>query len=892
MEAEPDPDALISLPPNVLRIPCVRIDRVQRAHAGRATVGDWARARLDPGLIEFLEISIAGRSLGAGYEPRYTVPYGLIRTAAGAAVEPAAPGGGTWTIRGADLTFLDKPELHDVLLAEASIIALDARLASFDVSAGTIGRRPLLTGRLRLAATVGGRRADLGDVHHPAVVAPGASEAADHSRVLASIRAPKAIAIGRTADVTLAVANPTETNRTVTVDARVPYGAGLSIESEPSQCVSLGPGGTALLHFHLRADRPDEVNLSRPWTLLFTARAGDIEDTRAVDIAVPDPEPGRVFYVLTEDCETFDGGRKTGDYGDWSVLGNANNFMDPEEYRVQMIAKPARMNEIAEQHGAKWTHFWCVPQRFAAEWAAAQSPTGAWVHLLDDLDDSIRRGSLKHEYAPHVHFGYEPRSALPPQPRLIYDDATDGILPNDYYDPVTNPRHRWHDWDGAARGVAYLKRLGDLATLDSKAGSLFRCHQFLAKRMANRRHSLIARTGSFDFGEGGADQRLSTRAYEANGLLGNSDAYLVESGPLRGNQMFWCCADERRREIPELTDARLVQLAVTHDTDFSRLEPVNRWFGSAWEAAQGPGVRVLMLMTHAMFMKGTPDPFRSLEGGAFDVLDQHLAWVRRRYPDVEFATASEALLEYLDYYSPTPLAYVEPMLSGGSPFQGHCEYPVRLLGRGIRVSLRHPARLRISAPPAFDPSDVARLRVWCDGAAVAVEDGPFQSSARPAIAVELTKRPGQIHLEVQLQPWAIAGFSSLVSDGPAFSDPPEGPRPPLWQIRQPAGRFSMDLVRLLMHPISGHDEPLGHRLHPLGAYPMGIAISAAKAEGGNRIRRLKLRWRHSASLDAVLTPATEHVDEGRLHVRVTDEMGTTIVEGDVWIESRGEGARS
>src|SRR4029077_17461912 len=144
---------------------------------------------------------------------------------------------------------------------------------------------------------------------------------------------------------------------------------------------------------------PHQVNLGRPWEVEISAQAAPLTGGKTdgatnseipggdkdpeipgkiagaiVAIQVPDPNPGRTFYLLTEDCETFDGGLLTGDYPSrgMHIYGNQNNFMDPEDYRVQMILKPARLNQIAERHGARWTHFYAATQRFGAEWAARQ----------------------------------------------------------------------------------------------------------------------------------------------------------------------------------------------------------------------------------------------------------------------------------------------------------------------------------------------------------------------------------------------------------------------------------------------------------------------------------------------------------------------------------------
>ena len=181
---------------------------------------------------------------------------------------------------------------------------------------------------------------------------------------------------------------------------------------------------------------------------------------------------------------------------------------------------------------------------------------------MAEMDAAVRAGSQVHEYCPHIHFDYEPDSSLPPQPRLIYDAATDGILPNDYYHPETNPTHRYHDWDGAARGTPYIRTLGNWSVLDSKAGSLRKSMRHLARLQANRRAPLAARTGSYDFGKAAEDQAVSTQAYEANGLRGNSDVYRPGAAPSPGGQMFWC--RERDRHAADRRLARGAAGAVRH----------------------------------------------------------------------------------------------------------------------------------------------------------------------------------------------------------------------------------------------------------------------------------------------------------------------------------------
>ncbi|HUK15600.1 MAG TPA: hypothetical protein VLW65_04270 [Bryobacteraceae bacterium] len=878
------------------RIPCARIEEVVRREPGKTSVGDRATVRLDAGIVGFLETPLLGTGMpiGAGYQAPFTVPFGIAATAAYALIAPMQTGGVDWTGRDVEIQWSAAAGPADSLVAEAEVTDADERAACFAFSARTGGGRELLTGRLRLRAVRDGKA-----IGSPLSTASSTPEAvrerlAGHV-LLAWVDAPATLQAGRVAPVRAGIFNPTSLEATATAALRLPPGAGLSLEAgDAAISVTVPAHSLREVEWLIRADRPDEVNFRRPWAAEVGTRLEDIEESHTVHISVAGSQPGRVFYVLNEDCETFDGGPLTGNYGASSVLGNANNFMDPEDYRIQMVEKPARMNEIADRHGARWTHFWCVPQRFAADWAAAQSTTGAWPQIAAALDESVRRGSARHEYAPHIHFDYEPDSRHPPQPRLLYDAATDGILPNQYYDPLTNPRHHYHDWDGSARGISYVKELGDLTATDSKAGSLYKCVLYLARQQANRRYPLIARTGGLDFGVAPEDQAISTAAFEANGLRANADSRFVGIGPPpRGNQVYWCDPRDRTREVDRLDAARLAQLADVYETDFADDAAVNRWFAEAVENARGAGVHIVSAMAHAMFLYGAPDPFRSLEGGCFDGLDRHLAWVRAQYPEVEFATASEALVEFLDYYTPALEAYVVPTLCGGNPADGTYEFGVRLLGRGIRVDERHAATVRILAPPLFRACDLERLCV-VGGGALLGEQTAFDPGSRPAVTVSLTRRAEDLRLQIRARREAIPSLAAWFHEA-RFVEPREPDRPPLFQLAMPReGRFSTDVLRLLMNPAAGAGDPLGRRIHPLGVFVMGVALTAALESAGEpkawqpgsrRPLRFRLRWRKAVQpgtdLAADCTQAAEH----QFQFRIQDHVGDLVADGEVTFET-------
>jgi acyl dehydratase len=679
---------------------------------------------------------------------------------------------------------------------------------------------------------------------------------------------PLPLAKGQSVDLPIEISNPADVSIDAEVEIETPYGFGLAVDWKKSEKVRLSPGQSAGVSVRVTALRPDEVNLGRPWPLVCRLRAGAaVLGSDAIALAVADPDPGSIFYVLTEDCETFDGGETTGAYGPAGVLGNRNGFMDPEEYRVQMIAKPDALNAIAEKHGARWTHFWTAPQRFAAVWAAGRSKTGTWDAVVRELDESVRRGSSAHEYAPHIHFDYEPESGLPPQPRLVYDAKTDGILPAEYYDPATNPDHRYHGWDGARKGIAYVRREGDLSDVDSKKGSLRKSVRYLADLSFGGRLSRCTRTGAADFGAAPPDLSASARAAAANGLLANSDAgvYAAKSPLPRGRQVYFCRADDLDAEIEDLRDASLVELrAPDFQLEQGSLEDVNAWFDRRCLESRGPGVRAIVAMTHAMFVKGAPDPFRDTAGGDFDKLDQHLEYVARAHPDVRFATASEAALEFLDYYTPVPRA-VALEARARSADGTLWIHPVRILGKGIPL----PARLTVQAPPHLDAEEIRSLAVLDGGEPM--PDASWKSSPAELASAEFTavRREGYALRVETSRPidHRLCGAAVSAGDAPAplFEEAGDGSdaRPDLLRLEPPEllrgeirgidavkpgdrweWRYPGDLFHLLVHPVAGNAHPLGRRLHPYGRYSEGIAIDAARRVLGPGIRPagFELQW--------------------------------------------------
>jgi hypothetical protein len=139
-------------------------------------------------------------------------------------------------------------------------------------------------------------------------------------------------------------------------------------------------------------------------------------------------------------------------------------------------------------------------------------------------------------------------------------------------------------------------------------------------------------------------------------------------------------------------------------------------------------------------------------------------------------------------------------------------------------------------------------------------------------------------------------------DGGTGDAPDATSPPPLLRVRAPrivAGpphvevAFEPDVLRLLMHPVAGHAEPLGRRAHPLGNAPVGAALTAALVAAGDpdpwrpvvRIVGARLTFYRALSLAAGWTArATVDGPSGRCRFEVAGTGAPLAVAGSVeWV---------
>ena len=525
-----------------------------------------------------------------------------------------------------------------------------------------------------------------GQGQHVLITACGFRYDMDRALVVAPTQKSFSALLGDTIRIEADVQN--RTNRVIkdaVITLLEPYGYGLMATGPVKKVTDLKPDETRRLSWDVKASRPHAVNMGQLWSAGFAVNGMAIQ--AGVEVAVTDPAAGRIFYVMTEDLEAIDSA------GYQVAWGNRSGWLEAEELTVQMAVKAEKLNAIAEQYGARWTHYIAWPLLKAAEWAGEQSERGAWQQAVSRIRQSVRTETSKgHEYALHLHTDYDP--CLPGN-ILSYNKETDGLWAN----------HLRHGW---SHSIGVEGSLDDPITRTGMLGS----YQAILDELAaasDQGQIITARVGSFDFGNGRASEAMSIRAYRRAGLWASSDADGNEGGSTSGaygQEIYFTKPDDINTAARHLNAVGLVEFRPTPRTcityDSQTADEMNqlaeegiRYFTSP-DGVVHAGVHGIIGFTHAMFVMGEGD-WQSTEGGQFAAIDAHLRYIRQ-YADsktITFGTAGDLVRAYLDYYTPQLLAHYGRRLA--NPLPGIAEYEIEILGRHIPIDRerRHQVALKI-----------------------------------------------------------------------------------------------------------------------------------------------------------------------------------------------------
>ncbi|MEI6285576.1 MAG: hypothetical protein WCP79_03645 [Bacillota bacterium] len=461
-----------------------------------------------------------------------------------------------------------------------------------------------------------------------------------------------------------------------------PYGFGI-IPVNKAKLLILDSGEEKTLQFDLAALRSSEVNFNKPWQVTIMA---DEQPVGYLSVDVVDDKPGKTFYVMTDDLEVIDAA------GYPKPWGEKQAWITAEEVFVQMKDKAEKLNAIAEQYGARWTHYIALPIIRAAQEMALAGGVG-WRETVEAVRQSVKtQAALGHEYGIHMHTDYDP---LVKGNTLSLNYAQNGFWAN----------HLRHGWAHS------VKPAGDYYDYNSRAGILFSYISELQELTADSPSgtSITSRVGSFDYGVGAADQANSYIAYRAVGLFGSSDApgNLGEFVSAEyGKEIYFSRPEAIEKSAIDLDNVGLVEFLPTPkkriEYDSDSLAELNQKVDAGMSAffynnKTRAGIHAIVGFTHAMFVMGDAD-WTSTSGGAFQKISKHLEYVKAQYVvnnRLEFATASQLVKEYLDYYSPQPVAIIGALLQNNA---GCAEYKVTVLGKDIEANADYQHLLKAKFP--------------------------------------------------------------------------------------------------------------------------------------------------------------------------------------------------
>lgn len=511
--------------------------------------------------------------------------------------------------------------------------------------------------------------------------------------------------VGDTAELKLLAVNQSKTAlQNIEIKLIEPYGYGVATANPVQIIDDLQPGESKELVWQLSIRRADSVNLNKPWQVGFAVNGA--KTSEAVSISAVDNRPGKVFYVMTEDLEPIDSA------GYPAAWGNKNGWLDADEYLVQMVYKAEALNNIAEQYGAKWTHYIAWPAVKAAEWAAGQSSTGKWQQTVAAIKQSVISQSQKgHEYGIHLHSDYDPYL---PGNVLSYNREVDGLWAN----------HLKHGWAHSVFDE------GDFNNYASRVGLLYNYRRILddLAKESPQGQILTARAGSFDFGDGSTEEAKSTAAFYKTGLWGSTDADGNAGGITSGDygqEIYFAAPDDINAKATNLGNLGIVEFKPT-PRDFINYDSqsavvmnnkVDQGMNEFIRQDQvKPGIHAIVGFTHAMFIMGDGD-WTSVQGGQFDVINQHLAYLKTTYVDTGkliFGTATQLVAAYLDYYTPKPIAIYGKIISSNR----FCsEYELKILGHDIVIDEIHPHKVAVKYP-LYKRDSAYRITILKNGSSI------------------------------------------------------------------------------------------------------------------------------------------------------------------------------
>jgi tetratricopeptide (TPR) repeat protein len=487
------------------------------------------------------------------------------------------------------------------------------------------------------------------------------------------------------------------------------FGGGLEPNSRSIVLGEVAAGQERQVTLEIKAKRASEVNLHQPWVLNIVLIARGAWASHQLRFTVTDPKPGRAFFVLTNDHEPQIHRER--------IEPNRTCPVLPEEATADLVTKGRVARNLAEKYGLRWTLMLDAGTAIGLpKWAGDRS--SSWKHLYREASefylDSFRQG---HDCQIHLHL-----KAVPESRSFCYQfDETKDVLSLDlraverrFQGSKVNSWANVTPSYGRPRGIN--SRVGSLSYASGALEMAF-------STAVDPYRPVLFRAGQWDMGRSTAEREKSVMALRECGILADSsvaegyDCYErpFQFGLAPSQATYFTFRNNPEKRARSLVDAGILQAvpillpqgshAVTPRDD---PRPVIRAYRSFLRGSRvAPGRHLIMEIEHFGDIPTEHEASCSrLGNGSWNSMDHHLSVVRSQCPALEGVRGTEAIYEWLDYYTPELIVRLgSPTANTGLDIScpRSLRFPLHFIGDGILGRERRVHKVRIPLP--FMPSE-------------------------------------------------------------------------------------------------------------------------------------------------------------------------------------------
>jgi tetratricopeptide (TPR) repeat protein len=474
-------------------------------------------------------------------------------------------------------------------------------------------------------------------------------------------------------------------------------------------------------YFNITGLRDSKVNLDKPWKLNFIIY--DVEtgqfNNKTLGVHVQDNSKGKIFYLISEDLECSEGPHKDDATPHRSDLST-------DEIEIDLYKKGMLADSIANIYNIKWSHLVDLGSAWLRiKWLKDVSANAEWAQTFSRIKNLYSSSIIAgNDIQLHIHTYNIPGS---PNFSQIYDKTTNQLVFNVHKHNITTPYIDGHFGSWAN----ILNRLGSFRDKQSRIGSIFHGISVLEDYLVNFQpdyRTIVFRAGEWEFGESKDEMMKSIIALRKNKILAGSDAYMGNFGKrdFRFNKrvdenVYFSRLDNIRKSAKSLLDVGILQIVPVPELHhYSHSRPIDDSFSvrRAYDLCFDDsgyikkGVHLLLEMYHINRINYADENWDSMdmEYGDWKKIRTHFKEISEHLKKAQFVTFSEAVLEYMDYYSPDVLALrINEQLLSDNIYT----YDIRFLGREIKID-KDNAHFASVKPPAYLLDSIREIKLIYD----------------------------------------------------------------------------------------------------------------------------------------------------------------------------------